>query len=243
MLGKLGKDRSALLYHVTKELLSALSWPKIRITARTGLRLPPQYCEPLMEGAIMPKVDVAGNVTLFAQNKGFFCGEAIAEMARNGYPDPSNRFYYTQDDLRNNIVAHDSTAIGDLNQWNTDPQGLCDCLQSLSAEPVNWVEFPTIRRDEAQMFLQQSIQSTQFPVGVLIRAGEHWVLVVGYETEVDATGTEKLKFIHFYDPEPVGIGADRTIRATTWSGSRYFVRVKTSGTWEGKFVVVGQQPH
>jgi hypothetical protein len=94
MRGKPGKDRSTLLQDVTKELLSALSWPKIRITARTGLRLPP-YCEPLKEGAIMPKVDVAGNVTLFAQNKGFFCGEAIAEMARNGYPDPSNRFYYT----------------------------------------------------------------------------------------------------------------------------------------------------
>jgi hypothetical protein len=222
-------------------LLSALSWPKIRITARTGLRLPP-YCEPLKEGVTMPKVDVAGNVTLFAQNKGFFCGEAIAEMARNGYPDPSNRFYYTQDDLRNNIVAHDSTAPGDLNQWNTDPLGLCDCLQSLSAEPVNWMEFPSISRHDAQMFLQQSIQSTQFPAGALIRAGEHWVLVVGYETEVDATGKEKLKFIHFYDPEPVGIGTDRTIRASTWSGSRYFVKVKTSGTWEGKFVVVGQSP-
>jgi hypothetical protein len=186
----------------------------------------------------MPKVDVAGNVTLFGQKKGFFCGEATAQMARNGYPDPSNRLYYAQDDLRNNIDAHNSTAIGNRNHWNTDPQGLRECLQSLSTAPVNWVDFTTVSRDYAQMFLQQSIQNTQFPAGVLICAGEHWVLVVGYETEVPATGTEKLKFIHFYDPEPVGIGADRTIRATTWSGSKYFVRVKTSGTWEGKFIVV-----
>jgi hypothetical protein len=190
----------------------------------------------------MSKVDVAANVMLLAQNKGFFCGEAVAEMARNGYPDPSNRFYYTQDDLRNNIVAHNSTAIGDLDQWNTDPQGLTNCLQSLSSEPVHWVDNPFTSRDDAQTFLQQSIQSTLFPAGVLIRAGEHWVLVVGYETEVDETGTEKLKFIHFYDPEPVGIGSDRTIRASTWSSSRYFVKVQTSGTWQDKFVVVAQPP-
>lgn len=190
----------------------------------------------------MPKVDVAGNVMLFPQRKGFFCGEATAEMARDGYPDASNRVYYTQDDLRNNIDAHNSTANGDLGQWSTDPKGLSDCLQSLSTEPVNWVEFDTTSREDAEMFLQQSIQNTQFPAGVLIRAGEHWVLVVGYETEVDANGKEKLKFVHFYDPEPVGIGTDRTLHASTWSGSRYFVRVKTSGTWKGKFVVVGQQP-
>jgi hypothetical protein len=189
----------------------------------------------------MPKVDLAGNVPLFAQNKGFFCGEAIAEMARDGYPDPSNRVYYAQDDLRNNIGAHNSAANGDLHRWSTDPKGLRGCLQSLSAEPVNWVEFHTTGREDAEKFLQRSIQSTQFPAGVLIRAGEHWVLVVGYETKVDATGTETLKFIHFYDPEPVGIGTDRTIHASTWSGSKYFVRVKTSGTWKGKFVVVGQQ--
>jgi len=190
----------------------------------------------------VPKVDVAGNVTLFSQKKGFFCGEATAQMARNGYPDPSNRVYYTQDDLRNNIVAHNSNAIGDLNQWNTDPQGLCDCLRSLSTAPVNWAAFPTSSRGDAQMFLEQSIQDTQFPVGVLIRAGEHWVLVVGYETAVDETGKEQLKFIHFYDPEPVGRGTDRTIAATRWSGSKYFVKVTTPGTWEGKFVVVGQPP-
>jgi hypothetical protein len=190
----------------------------------------------------MAKVDVAGNVPLFSQNKGFFCGEAIAEMARDGYPDPSNRVYYTQNDLRNNIVAHNSTANGDLNRWSTDPKGLRDCLQSLSAEPVQWMEFDDTSREDAEKFIQRSIQSTRFPAGVLIRAGEHWVLVVGYETEVDETGTEKLKFIHFYDPEPVGIGADRTLHASTWGGSRYFVRVKTPGTWKGKLVVVGQQP-
>ena len=189
----------------------------------------------------MAKADVGNNITRYAQDDEDKCGEATSQMARNGYPDLADRVFYLQDDLKNKIVAHNSQRAADVGRWLTDAKGLSETLQLLSAPPVNWVVLPTASRAEAQAFLQQSLRSTQFPVAAVVNEGQHWVLVVGWETE-QAPGGEELKFIRYFDPWPPEVGADHTRAGSTWVRSLHFSRITIPGTWEGKFVVVGQPP-
>ena len=190
----------------------------------------------------MARADVGNNVPHYSQCKKIYCGEATAQMARNGYPNSSDRVFYTQDQLNAIIVVHNSTIGDDLDAWFTDPKALSETLQTLSALPVNWRIFATTVRAEAQAFLERSIQSTEFPVAAVVNQGQHWVLVVGWETEQDQAGNQQLQFIHYYDPWPVGVGADCTRAGSTWQRSLHFSKITIKGTWIGKFVVVGQPP-
>jgi hypothetical protein len=199
---------------------------------------------PAGERAFMPKVsvDVGANVPVYGQEKGNYCGETNAQMARDGYPDRSDRIYYRQKYLHNIIRAQNSALPADKCHWNTDPQGLQGCLQLLSNPPVNWVVLSNSQRDETELFIMQRIEQTRFPVPVLVNGGRHWVLVVGWETEVPlGGGNAELKYIHFHDPEPLGKGSDITATARAWHRTR-FSAVRIGGTWHDNFVAVGQRP-
>jgi hypothetical protein len=190
----------------------------------------------------MPKADVGPNVTLFGQENGQFCGEANAKMARNGYPDPGNRVPYQQAYLYNIIQAHNSNSNDDKGQWSTDPQGLRLCLQLLSTAPVNWAECATADRQEALFFIERCIDKEKYPTPVLTGQGQHWVLVVGWETvAVAGGGKPSLKYVHYYDPEPQGHGADITVAGSAWNRPKRFSRVTAKGTWMNKFVAIGQR--
>ena len=184
----------------------------------------------------MPKADVGPNVKLFGQDTGQYCGEATGQMTRNGYPKPGDRVFYLQSTLSNIIEAHKSNP--DRPNWATDPQGLRLCLQLLSNAPVNWVERASTDRRETQLFIQQCIDQEKFPTAVLVNKGRHWVLVVGWETAAAGGG---LKYVHYYDPQPVHRGADITVTAKTWNGAKRFSKVTIKGTWMNKFVAIGQR--
>jgi hypothetical protein len=190
----------------------------------------------------MAKADVGNNVTLFGQENGFYCGEANAKMTRNGYPNPADRAVFEQDFLRNMIKAHRSHRETDMHDWNSDPQGLQVCLQMLSKETVKWEQCVSTDRDEVQLFVQDCVEKSGFPTPVLTNQGHHWVLVVGWETEIPpGGGAPVLKHMRYFDPEPVGIGADITVAASTWNRSRRFSKVTIDGTWVDKFVAIGQR--
>lgn len=190
----------------------------------------------------MPKVDIGSNVTLFGQETGFYCGEANTQMARFGYPNPDDRENYDQDFLANMIKAHRSHREVDKN-WSSDPQGIQRCLQLLSKAPVNWEVCVSDSREEAQLFIQESVGKAGFPTLALTNQGAHWVLVVGWETEIPPEGGEPVvKHIRYYDPEPIGVGSDITVAASTWQRAERFSKVTEKGTWMGKFVAIGQRP-
>jgi hypothetical protein len=194
----------------------------------------------------MAKVDVGANVALFGQEGqeiDGLCGEANAQMARNGYPDPADRLFYAQQFLKTIIKDANSKRFGDKGDWGTDPHGLRECLQSLSSAPVNWVICASKERRVTQEFVQKCISESGFPTPVLVNQGFHWVLVVGWETE-EAPGSDSpiLKFVHYYNPEPIGHGSDVTVAGSTWSRSNRFSKVTITGTWANKFVAVGNVP-
>ena len=167
------------------------------------------------------------------------CGPANAQMARDGHP---NRKKLDQNDLFTTIAGLNSTAAADQNQWFTDPKGLSDCLQSLSSAPVDWIQCFNTNPDTVMQFILQSMDRTSFPFPVLVEDGTHWVLIVGWATDVKPTNTNtpQLQHIHIFDPQDKGT-CHIHISANDWF-SDYFSPVDFQSSWRNKYVAVGQGP-
>ena len=118
-----------------------------------------------------------------------YCGEANAQMARDGYPDPADRLL-----LRTSIPRqpHQSPQqhTGRATKVSGTPtrRGFDDACGRFPVPPVNWVECASTHRDDTQTFIQRCVGDAGFPTAVLTNEGRHWVLVVGWETNSDASG-------------------------------------------------------
>jgi hypothetical protein len=191
----------------------------------------------------MYQVDISANVPLYGQQMCYWCGAASAEMARNGYPNPADRVYYTQQNLWNIIQLYNSTAPGDSG-WATDPHGLQGCLQSLSSAPVDWVEFDNVSRDAVLFFMLYWMNRERFPSPVLVNQGGHWVVVVGWETDIEPVSGSNptLEQIHYFDPEPHNVGTDTTITGAQWYAGPWNGAVVYSGTWQNQYVAIVEPP-
>lgn len=192
----------------------------------------------------MYNVDISGNVTLYGQEMCVWCGAASAQMARNGYPNPADRLYYTQTSLWNAIQTHNSTLPQDAN-WATDPHGLAGCLQSL-ANPavVDWVEHVAASRDAVLFFMLYWMNIEHYPSPVLVNEGGHWVVVVGWETDIEPTdgSSPTLQQIHYFDPEPHNVGTDTTMTAAQWYAGPWNGAVIYPGTWLNQYVAIVEPP-
>jgi hypothetical protein len=192
----------------------------------------------------MYNVDISSNVTLYGQEMCFWCGAASAQMSRNGYPNPASRLYYTQTSLWNTIQTYNSTLPQDAG-WATDPHGLAGCLQNL-ANPaiVDWVESANTSRDAVMFFLLYWMNIEHYPSPVLVNQGGHWVVVVGWETDIEPTSgsSPTLQQIHYFDPEPHNVGTDTTMTAAQWYAGPWNGAVIYGGTWLNKYVAIVEPP-
>jgi hypothetical protein len=165
-------------------------------------------------------------------------------MARNGYPNPSDCLFVAQLDLWNIIQAHNSTKPADQG-WATDPQGLTGCLESL-ANPsgVHWRERDDANRNNLLFSILYSMNKRDYPCPVLINRGGHWVVIVGYETDVAPLdgSTPTLQSIVYQDPEPHNIGTHTTQTAAQWFAGPWNGPVTYNGTWQNQYVAVIESP-
>jgi len=165
-------------------------------------------------------------------------------MSRNGYPNPADRVYYTQASLWNTIQTYNSTLPQDTN-WATDPHGLVGCLQNL-ANPsiVDWVEFANTSRDAVLFFMLYWMNIEHYPSPVLINQGGHWVVVVGWETDIEpiSGSNPTLQQIHYFDPEPHNVGSDTTMTGAQWYAGPWNGAVTYSGTWLNEYVAIVEPP-
>jgi hypothetical protein len=188
--------------------------------------------------------DVGGNVPLYGQEMCFWCGAASAQMSRNGYPNPPDRLYYTQLDLWNSIQASNSTAPADSG-WATDPHGLQGCLQS-AANPagVHWAEFDNASRDGLLFSTLYWMNRREFPAPTLVNKGGHWVVIVGWTTDVEPVSGSSpvLQAIHYHDPEPHNVGTDTMMTAAQWYGGPWNGAVMYGGTWLNQYVAIVEPP-
>jgi hypothetical protein len=188
--------------------------------------------------------DLSANVPLYPQQQCVWCGAASGEMARNGYPNVADRLFYLQSDVWNAIQARNSMAPADAG-WATDPHGLTACLQSLSNPPgVHWVEFADADRNTVLFDILFWMNVREYPSPVLINQGGHWVVIVGYVTDVEpVSGTSpSLQTITVHDPEPHNVGTISTFTGAQWFGGPWNGAVIYSGTWLGEYVAVVEPP-
>lgn len=188
--------------------------------------------------------DLSSNVPLYGQEMCFWCGAASAQMSRNGYPNPADRLFYTQTDLWNSIQVHNSTAPADSG-WATDPHGLQGCLQA-AANPagVHWAEFSDASRDGLLFSTLYWMNRREFPAPTLVNQGGHWVVIVGWTTDVEPVSGSSpvLQMIHFHDPEPHNVGTDTMMTAAQWYGGPWNGAVMYSGTWLNRYVAIVEPP-
>jgi hypothetical protein len=192
----------------------------------------------------MYTMDVGANVPLYGQEMCFWCGAASAQMSRDGYPNPADRLFYTQLDLWNSIQLNNSTAPADSG-WATDPHGLQGCLQAAANPPgVHWSEFANASRDGLLFSTLYWMNNREFSAPTLVNQGGHWVVIVGWTTDVEplAGSTPVLQSIHYQDPEPHNVGSDTMMTAAQWYGGPWNGAVMYAGTWLNKYVAIVEPP-
>lgn len=188
--------------------------------------------------------DLSGNVPLYGQEQCFWCGAASGQMTRNGYPNAGDRLFYDQSDVWNVIQVHNSTAPGDSG-WATDPHGLTGCLQSLSNPPgVHWVEFADPTRDTVLFDILFWMNRREYPSPVLINQGGHWVVIVGFVTNLEpvAGSSPTLQSITVHDPEPHNVGTVSDMTGAQWFAGPWNGAVIYSGAWLNQYVAVVEPP-
>jgi hypothetical protein len=193
----------------------------------------------------MYRLDLSANVQRYAQKKDDWCGEACAQMTRNGYPPAAGPMYYTQAAFYNKIQAANDANTDPDKVWSTTPHGMRGSLQSDSQPPVNWVEHVNPNRDEVMSFLLFGMYRYGFPTPVVVDYGAHWVVVVGWKTDVEPLpgSSPELTFIHYLDPSSTEGGTSlHMMPASRWFSEHWDEPIAILGTWEGKYVAIGQAP-
>lgn len=182
-------------------------------------------------------------VPLYGQEQCTWCGAASGQMAMNGYPDPTHRMFFSQQDIWNSIQVHNSTAPADAG-WATDPFGLRDCMMAMNPPSLGWDVFANPSRNSIMFSILYWMNRLKYPAPVLINQGGHWVVIVGFDTDVEplSASSPTLSNIHFHDPEPHNVGTDTMIAAGAWYGSQWSGPVFYSGTWLNQYVAVIEPP-
>jgi hypothetical protein len=188
--------------------------------------------------------NLSANVPLYGQQQCIWCGAAAGQMSRNGYPNAADCLFYVQSDVWNMIQARNSTAPADAG-WATDAHGLTATLQDMSNPAgVHWVEFSDANRNTVLFDILFWMNVREYPSPVLINQGGHWVVIVGWVTDVEPVGgsSPTLQSITVNDPEPHNVGTLSTFTGAQWFGGPWNGAVIYSGTWLGKYVAVVEPP-
>lgn len=201
------------------------------------------------------QLDVTGNVPLYGQEACCWCGAASAQMIMNGYPNPADRVFHPQGpptvppglpNCWDVIQANNSTDPADVAvPWCTDPRGLRECLRTLNPPPTGtWNIFMDANRDTVMFDILYWMNRNNYPVATLINSGGHWVVIVGYRTDVQplAGSTPTLQQITVYNPEPHNVGAQRTMTGAVWFATDFAGPVALAGSWHNQYVAVIEPP-
>lgn len=202
------------------------------------------------------QLDLTGNVPLYGQEDCCWCGAASAQMIMNGYPNPADRLFFPQGpptvppnapNCWDVIQANNSTNPADTAPpgWCTDPLGLRGCLRALNPPPAGtWNIFMDPNRDTVMFDILHWMNNNNYPVATLINRGGHWVVILGYITDVQplAGSTPNLQQITIYDPEPHNVGSQITMTGAVWNATDYVGPVNANGSWLNQYVAVIEPP-
>ncbi|MFC2141241.1 hypothetical protein ACFLQP_02975, partial [Acidobacteriota bacterium] len=180
-------------------------------------------------------------VPLYGQQNNIYAGPASAQMVMNSYPPPGTPMYFAQSVIWTSIQSHNSGEPG----WATDPQGMQGALLELNPPPVGTWSIKSYDVKEDLMFqVLFWMNYNNYAVPTLVNSGYHWVVVVGYETDIEPIyGSDpELIEITINNPWPIGSGQTETMEDDIWYTTYWANPVENPGTWYNKYVAVIEPP-
>jgi hypothetical protein len=185
--------------------------------------------------------DVQLTVPLYGQENNIYAGPASAQMVMNSYPPPGTPMYFAQSVIWTSIQSHNSGEPG----WATDPQGMQGALLELNPPPVGtWsIKSYDVKEDLTFQVLFW-MNYNNYAVPTLVNSGYHWVVVVGYVTDIEPIyGSDpELIEITINNPWPIGSGQVETMEDDIWYSTYWANPVDNPGTWYQKYVAVIEPP-
>lgn len=177
-----------------------------------------------------------------------YTGPACVQMVLYTCPTTTQRACHTQSDLYNLILLHNSEPLS----WFSDPDGIEGTLEDPSLSPCgNWVDYSDTDKAHVLGKMLYYMRTQKYLTPVSIGTGEHWVVVIGYETDIEPpfAGAVTLNNIFFYDPLP-GSPSLGWVSGSTWllgtgspTPSYWEAPLNLPGSaWDGKYVAVIEPP-
>lgn len=167
---------------------------------------------------------------LYGQSTSYYCGPASGEMIMNGYPNAASRVCREQTAIYTSIQSHKQD-----NGFYTDPDGLRDAIMELNPPPAagHFAIFSDTNRDVVMHSMLYWMAQRNYPSAALINGGDHWVVVTGYQTDIDPrTGNAVLQNIDVNDPLPVPANPQDDPCTSAVEGSQGgTVRFVTGSSW------------
>jgi hypothetical protein len=185
--------------------------------------------------------EVQLTVPLYGQQNNIYAGPASAQMVMNSYPPPGTPLYFPQSTIWTSIQSHNSGEAG----WATDPQGMRGAMLELNPPPVGtWSILSYPVKEDLMFQVLFWMNYNNYAVPTLVNSGYHWVVVVGYETDIEPTyGSDpELIEITINNPWPIGSGQTETMEDDIWYSTYWANPVQNAGTWYNKYAAVIEPP-
>ncbi len=199
-------------------------------------------------------LDLSG--PLYGQDTSYFCGAASAQMIMQNYPNPADSACFEQANIYNRIQAHKQD-----NGFYTDPDGLKDAIMELNAPPGagRFSIFHDTDRDQVMHSMLYWMATREYSSSTLINSGDHWVVVYGFETDIDPRlGDVTLNSIDIKDPWPPDSaphdnpctvadegnegGLVRHITGSSWYTNDWSAPNRWGTKWLNEYVAVVEPP-
>lgn len=209
----------------------------------------------LAAGTACAQFTLGLNVPLYGQDTSYYCGAASAQMMMMGYPNPADRACFGQTHIYNRIQAHKQN-----NAYYTDADGLRDTVMELNPPPLgHYSIFHNTDRDIVMHDNLYWMASREYPTATLIWGGAHWVVISGFQTDVDPrAGNAVLQSIDINDPAPMDYpprddpctvpdegnegGTFRQMTGTAWYANDWANPTDAAGKWQDEYIAIVEPP-
>jgi hypothetical protein len=119
-------------------------------------------------------------------------------------------------------------------------------LLELNPPPGTWSLQSYDVKEDLMFQILYWMNNNSFAVTTLVNKGYHWVVVVGYETDIEPVSGSNpvLQEITINDPWPINSGHVATVTGTVWyTTTTYWGEpIENPGTWENKYVAIIEPP-
>lgn len=180
----------------------------------------------------------------YTAEKDHYSGPACVQMILNSCPDIAERNFHSQDDIYSSILAHNI----EPSIWFSDPKGIEGALEDSIFSPCgNWVDYSNTDKNYVLGKMLYYLKAQQYLTPVSVGENERWVVVFGYETDVEPSSPSSsvtLLNVFYYDPIP-GSQAYGWKSGTAWLNTVDCWGVplnKPGSSWHNKYIAVIEPP-